>query len=267
MDTALFLLGKVVAAAVRPDTWLIAGLALIVVGLARGRTRLARRAAMATLGAALALAVLPVGDLALYPLEVRYPASPPLAAVDGILVLGGAEEPGLTRRWGPVQLNGAAERMTAALALARQHPQARVVFSGGSGALRHAFGGGLPGAATAARFFGEQGLDPARLTLESRSRTTWENAVETRRLLAPDPDETWVLVTSAFHMPRAMQSFAAAGWPGRLVPWPVDHRGDRPELDWDFSDQLLKLQIAVREYAGLIGYALRPAPDRREPRP
>lgn len=254
MDTVVFLVGKFLGLTIRPDSWLIAGLGLSVLFLGLGWLRAARRMEAGLLLAALVLAVLPLGDLALRPLEMRYPAEPELPRIDGILILGGAESGDLTAFWGPVALNDAAERMTAGVALARAHPEARLLFSGGLGALRHAFGGGMPGAEVARQFYAELGLDPDRLVLEGASRTTAENA-RFSRALAQD-GETWVLVTSAFHMPRAMASFKAAGWRGELIPWPVDHRGGPLRLGWDLTGQLEELQIALREYVGLVAYRL-----------
>ncbi len=257
METFLFILGKLVGVAVRPDTWLIIAVGAVVVASWRGRLVLARRMPTALLIALLALAVLPLGDLALRPLEARYPPAPAISGqVDGIVVLGGAESIALTRLWGPVQLNDAAERMTETLVLARAYPQARVVFTGGSGALRNAFETRPARGQPVARLFADLGLERGRLTLETASRNTAENARLSRQMVEPGADETWILVTSAFHMPRALASFQAEGWPGTLVPWPVDHRGGHLVADWNLSGQLTKLQIAVREYIGLLGYRL-----------
>ena len=254
LDTAIFILGRVAAIGVRPDTWLIAGVLVTVLALVVARLRLARRAGVITLCALLLIAVLPVGDLALRPLERSHSPAPDVTAPDGILVLGGAQSTHLTRLWGPVQLNEAAERMTETMMLARKHPQARIVFSGGTGALRDVMGGGLTEAQVAARFFEEQGLDSHRLTLEDSARNTAENARFSLQMVAPDDDETWILVTSAFHMPRAIRSFEAAGWPGELIAWPVDHRGEPLRLGWNLTGQMSKLQTALREYLGLFSY-------------
>lgn len=168
---------------------------------------------------------------------------------------GGGEDAALSARRNQVVLNQGAERFSGAMALARQHPQARVVFTGGSGALRdlgHVHGGS---AAVAEQFFAEQGLLSKRLTLERASRNTAENARLTYDLIAPELNETWALVTSAFHMPRAVASFESAGWQ-RIVPWPVDYRARslRAGIGWNLGRNLEVLNTAVREYIGLLAY-------------
>ena len=76
-------------------------------------------------------------------------------------------------------------------------------------------------------------------------------------LIKPADGERWVLVTSAFHMPRAMASFRRAGWRG-ITPYPVDFRSAafRDQISWDLTEHLRELNIAVKEYLGLAAYGL-----------
>jgi len=101
------------------------------------------------------------------------------------------------------------------------------------------------------------GIAPDRIVTETRSRNTSENAGFSLPLAAPAPGETWVLVTSAFHMPRAMESFRRAGWPD-LTAFPVDHRAppNWARLTWDFTGNLGKTEIAIKEYVGLLAYGI-----------
>ncbi|MDO8838153.1 MAG: YdcF family protein [Parvibaculum sp.] len=257
MDTLFFIGAKLVGLAIRPETWIVLALCLTLVAMLRGWMRSAR----ATLGGSLALlvllAVLPVGDLLLRPLETQFPPAPVLERVDGIVVLGGAEDARKTSLWGQTQLNESAERLTSAVVLARRYPQARILFAGGSGALRDVAGSAYSEAAVARQFFIDQGLPSSRLLFESRSRNTAENARHSFELAAPGVDETWVLITSAFHMPRAMRSFEAAGWP-EIVAYPVDYRTGRfaDGIGWDLPRNLALVNTAIKEYAGLIAYRI-----------
>ena len=102
-------------------------------------------------------------------------------------------------------------------------------------------------------FFAAQGLDEQRLLLEQHSRNTAENAALSLALAQPQPGQVWLLVTSAFHMPRAMHEFHEAGWQG-LVPYPVDYRSG-PFVDgigWDLPENLRVLNTALHERVGLL---------------
>lgn len=255
MEAALDLLRPVAVAGLRPSMWLGLGLALTVLAAVLGRRGLARRLGAATLALLAVLGAVPLGDLLLAPLEGRHPAQPDLPAIAGIVVLGGAEDLAGTAWRGQVQLHAAAERYLEAAALARRHPQARVIFTGGGRGLRAGPGRALTEADVAARVFADLGLD--RAEYERGARNTLENARASLALAAPRPGEVWVLVTSAAHMPRALRAFAQAGWPD-IRPWPVDFRGRpwRSGFGWGLSGNLERLKIALREHAAAAAWAL-----------
>ena len=257
MDTAFFIASKLIGAILRPDTWIIIALAIVVLALIMQRRRLALLVGGLTLVALVTLAILPLGSLLLQPIERSYPANPPLSKVDGIIVLGGGEDARASAYWGQMQFNEGGDRFAAGIALARQFQDAQLLFTGGSGALRDVAGATVSEASIAGRFFLDQGIDPDRLLLEGRSRNTTENASLSLVLANPSPDETWVLVTSAFHMPRAVRSFEAAGWTG-LVAWPVDYRTSRfiDGIGWDLTRNLQVLNTAIREQVGQLAHGL-----------
>lgn len=218
----------------------------------------------------LAVAILPLGPWLITPLENRFPAAAELPAeVDGILLLGGASQPTLTEARGQAMVNGNAERILGFVGLALRYPRARLAFSGGSGAL---FPGTLSEADVVRRILDESGFDTARVRFEDRARDTRDNAIYLREALKPERGETWLLVTSARHMPRAAGTFYRLGWD--VVPYPVDYRtpGDSGalRLDFDFAQGSLALTTAAREWIGLAAYylsgrtaALFPGPDDR----
>lgn len=257
MGTLFFIASKLIWALIKPETWIALGLGWALLAALRMEPRRARRRLTATLVLVLVIGFVPLGHLLLTRLESRYPVDPPLPRVDGIVILGGGEEPRIAARWGMVQLNEGGERYLAGLMLARRFPQARVVFAGGSGRLSDLGGIDASEGAMAEALFRSMGLPADRLLIEDRSRNTAENAALSLPLAAPEPGETWVLVTSAFHMPRAMTSFARAGWPD-MIAYPVDHRSEplRGNIRWSLADNLVDLNTAAKEYVGRLAYGL-----------
>lgn len=174
----------------------------------------------------------------------------------GIIVLGGAMYK--TDDSGHVLWSDSACRMIEAIRLAQQHPELPVIFTGGKGQL-FASSERETEAELARKFFEDFGLTPPRLKLEDRSRNTLENAVFTARLLHPRPDQRWVLVTSAFHMPRARALFEAQGF--RIIPRAGDFRTDGSEDRWHGfrkpSEGLQQLDMATKEWVGIFVASLR----------
>ncbi|SFB81933.1 YdcF family protein [Tropicimonas isoalkanivorans] len=253
MQTAFFIASKIIWGLMKPETLLVLVIALACYFTWRKRMSAARFWSTLSVLLMVGIGVFPVGRWALIPLETAYPASPQLDRVDGILVLGGGERP---PAFGQPQVNEGGERYIEAMRLARRFPDATVLYTGGSGALSDA--GKVTGvhARSAKLFFTDLGLDPERLKIENASRNTAENASMSFALAAPDPGERWVLVTSAFHMPRSMRTFERAGWTN-LTPWPADFRtrGARG-LGWNIAGTLSDLNLAAKEYVGLIAYGV-----------
>ncbi len=117
--------------------------------------------------------------------------------------------------------------------------------------------GGASGADIARDILLGAGLDKGRLILEGASRNTAENAAMSLELAPDNQNGEWLLVTSAFHMRRAVASFCAAGW-RNIVPWPTDYRtgGFADRIGWNFALNLNDLNIGVREWIGLAAYSL-----------
>jgi uncharacterized SAM-binding protein YcdF (DUF218 family) len=205
----------------------------------------------------LALGSSPLGSLALNALENRFPAPDTLPAkIDGIVVLGGDIDPRMMRLRNATP-GADAQRQIAFADLARRYPDAKLVYSGGSGRLIERDDTDSDGAK---KLLPMLGLDPTRVMFEDRSRNTWENAAFARELGQPKDGETWLLVTSAFHMPRSVGCFRMAGWKN-LIPYPVGY-WTPPSVtgDWwpalTFDGGLRPLFIASREFAGLLYYRL-----------
>ena len=228
-------------------------LGLLLALVRRFRTfglRLGLIATLATIG----LGLLPVATYILAPLEERFPPfRDDGGRIDGIILLGGAVEASDSAARGTVVANEAAERVLDTIQLAHRYPQARILISGGGGTV---FGDGTAEAPIIADFLKSLGVDPGRIVVEERSRTTYENAAFSRDVVSPKEGERWLLVTSAWHMPRAVGVFRKAGF--SVTPYPVDFRTGGPENNHRpfayISDGLRRLDVGVKEWAGLVVY-------------
>ena len=250
-----FFLSKTLGIMLLPANFLIVIGLLGAVLLASRWARLGRRLMIA---AVLLLAICgfsPLGNWLLYPLEQRFPPWDAAGGVpDGIIILGGAIDPGLSAAHGRAALTRAADRMIAAAALARRYPNARIVFSGGNANL---FSDDTAREADYATSLLESlGVPEGRLTMERRSRNSQENAEFSKALANPKDGERWLLVTSAYHMPRSVGLFRKAGF--AVEPYPVDWRVGRAADLLTFSvialEGLERTDIAVREWIGLTAY-------------
>jgi uncharacterized SAM-binding protein YcdF (DUF218 family) len=252
----LFVLSKILGVVTLPSNLLVE---IGVVGVLLLFTRLRRLASWLVVTSIVLTALAgwsPLGNVLILPLEQRFPPWDPLRGPpDGIVVLGGAIAPDVSAARGMVALNEAAERITATAELARRYPNARIIFSGGSNAV---LADQIPEAPFAVRELEALGVAHDRITAEEQSRNTIENAVFSRLIAQPKPGEHWLLVTSAFHMPRAIAAFRAAGFP--VEAYPVDWRTRGP-IDAtrpfaSLSEGLQRTDTALHEWAGLLAYRL-----------
>jgi uncharacterized SAM-binding protein YcdF (DUF218 family) len=196
----------------------------------------------------------PLGNLVLYPLETRFaPWDATRGPPDGIVVLGGSIDADVSVAHETPSFTSAAGRLIEAAVLAHRYPNARVIFSGGSANLISA---DAREADYAAAVFENLGVSKDRLTMERRSRNTQENAEFSKELAAPKSGERWLLVTSAYHMPRSVGLFRKAGF--AVEPYPVDWRTGKGADILTFSpvavEGLERTGIGIREWIGLAAY-------------
>ncbi|HCY86488.1 MAG TPA: YdcF family protein [Desulfobacteraceae bacterium] len=259
MDTVFFWISKLAWLLIRPDTLLLLAVAAGVICLYAGARRRAGAIFTLVFFCMLIITVVPVGNWLLSPLENRFPTNPELPeTVDGIIVLAGPENGYKSALWDQAEIGEAAERLFYFLKLMKDYPDARFVFTGGSGSLT---GQVYKSADVAKRLFDELGIDTTRITFEPDSRNTYENGFYTRKLVKPEPGENWILITTAWHMARSVGIFENLGW--QVIPFPVDHRTKPAEsnasgfnLTWDFLDNLDGLQTGIKEWVGLGAYYL-----------
>lgn len=177
---------------------------------------------------------------------------------DGIIVLGGAINPTLQQERGTIALNEAGERIIDTVILANAFKDTKVIFTGGAAVLLTK---PVAEAGAAQSIFENLGLNKNQIVLENTSRNTYENAVFTKNVLvetygADLRGKRFVMITSAYHMPRAVGSFRKVGLD--VVPWPVDYRTRGWQDAFRFfsspADGLKRMDIAFKEWIGLLAY-------------
>ena len=267
-----FYIAKVLWFLLQPST-LIAlligyGSILIWTGWARWGRRFVSAGAVLLLIAGLS----PLGNALILPLENRFPR----AALDkpppptGFILLGGAEDRLVGKARGAPSLNEAGDRVLEAAMLANRFPEAKIAFSGGDAGVIYTSDSEAEGAAA---LFTQLGIPRERLILEAAARDTYENAALLKQELDKrgeiGPGKRWLLITSAYHMPRAIGAFRKAGFD--VEPWPVDYRTrGRADLTRPFdkvSEGLRRVDVASREWVGLLAYWLTGRTDALFPAP
>lgn len=262
-----FFLSKTLGYLLLPSNFLI-GLGLV--GALLLPTRFARAGRRIMVTALLMLAICafsPLGNFLLYPLESRFPKwDSARGEPDGIVVLGGSLDADLSAAHGVPVISGASDRIISAVMLAQRYPRARLVYTGGS---PHLISADAKEADYATALFQGLGVAKSRLIMERQSRNTRENAEFSKLVAQPKPGERWLLVTSAYHMPRSIGLFRKAGF--AVEAYPVDFRvGTREDLLRYYVVANVGLQLVdtgIREWIGLIAYRLAGSTDALLPAP
>ncbi|MDA5193393.1 YdcF family protein [Govanella unica] len=196
---------------------------------------------------------LPLGQILIRPLENRFPMAAPtdIARARGIIVLAGSENPSLTESRSQPALGEASTRLLAGVELAKRFPKKPLIFTGGEPNEN-----GITQADVAAMVFETLGVDTSQALYEKESMNTYDSALKTRSLVKPQGKEPWILVTSAYHMPRSIAVFEAAGW--TVIPYPVDYQTRESGLDIgiNVTKRLRVSDLAVHEWIGLLVYSL-----------
>lgn len=261
MENVFFLASKIIWALISPDSLLVILGVSAWISLLFGWQQVSRNLLALLALLLLLIGSVPVGEWLISPLETRFRANSALpATADGIIVLGGAINPQLSDTWGQTELDSAADRLTAFTYLASLYPQAQLIYTGGSASITTQE---LKEADYVGFLLSQMGLEQAAIIYESASRNTAENASNSKPLVNPQAGENWILVTSAYHMPRAIGVFCEQQWP--VHAYPVDHYsqpGNLWRLQFEFSANLSVLRKAMREWAGLVAYRVSGRSDR-----
>ncbi len=263
MENIFWVVSKVIWSLLAPEVLL---LFLLILGTCLLWTRHSKRGHNIITFSVVIIAlitILPFSDLILSPLENRFPVPKKLPnKVSGIIVLAGAEEISVTSDRNQPSLNSGGERLTTFIWLANNYPDAMLVFSGGSGSL---FNQKQKSVDTARMIFEQVGLDSKRVKFESESKNTAESANYTFQLIKPNIDQKWILVTSAYHIPRSVGLFRRAGW--NVIPYPVDFITTK-SLVFKFDlKEIGKFSRGLREWLGILVYRIIGKTSELFPRP
>lgn len=252
-DTLFFLLSKLAWAFLSPINLVIIATLLGTLLLMRNHLKLAKRILIPTSLMGLILWVYPVSDFLMQPLEKRFAQPTTLPNhIDGIILLGGGEDLKRSLSWNRPELGNGGDRYIGAKELSNHYPNVPVIFTGGSGSvtLQNTQSEG----SLAKQLLLTLGIAPGRLIIESQSRNTYENFKLTQPLL-PKPNGQYFIVTSAFHMPRAMGIARKLNMD--VLPYPVDFRSSHADyrtVDFDTATHLETLEPAWKEWIGLTVY-------------
>ncbi|WFS03310.1 YdcF family protein [Rhizobium tumorigenes] len=195
------------------------------------------------------------GAVMVQSLEDRFPRPPggDPSDVKCLIVLGGGFANDVDTFRGGYEMIDAGDRFVEAIRLSHKYPNSRIIVSGGDGFIT---GGFLGDAVISQRMFSAFGISQSRVLNDATSRTTFENAINTKTLLDANGFSNCLLVTSGFHMPRSVGIFRHLGI--EVVPWVVDYRTTgREHLRFDISQPETNaslLAVAMKEWIGMIGY-------------
>lgn len=255
MDDLFFYSSKFIWKVISPDSLFVILLLGTAVLLYLDYYILARRLLIFLFATVVFLSLFPLGSWMLYPLEKRFKHNPELPAqIDGIILLGGSINAETSKAWGQLEMNYSAERLTSFIELSRRYPEAKLVFTGENASINR----NKPTEASILKLHLHQlGIDIKRIEFENQAKNTAENAFYTKQLVQPSVDSKWLLVTTAFHMPRSIGVFCQNSW--SVIPYPVDHQvapDNMFEINFNLLGHAGHFKRAMHEWLGLIAYYL-----------
>ncbi len=254
---------KLLSLFIRPDFWLWVGLLSALWTGWKGWRKATGWIVLSLVVAVTLVGFVPVGHVWLHPLENRFATNPELtSSPSAIIVLGGGEDIETSAAWDAHNIGPAGDRILHAIRRAHQFPDAPVLFTGG--AFDPTNNPLLVGSTErVGDILRASGIEPERVHLGEIARTTAEHPADITAFLdsegiEPSVEAPLLLITSAFHMPRAIGVMCEAEIQP-IIADPTDHRTVpggrwRDSLGWDYASNLANLQLGIREWAGLVMY-------------
>ncbi len=230
---------------------LIIGLLLIIFGK---KPKLGKKIILSTLIFLFFVGFSNIGSWLLFPLEGRfsiYTNQTTLGPYQGIIVLSGSEQYDISTAHNQVSLNHGADRLIAAAALSKKFPTLPVIHSGSGPKSIDQWSE----TDVAKKFFEDMGLDLSKIRFDDKAYNTHTNAINSKKLIKDSENDPWLLVTSAFHMPRSVGAFRNAGV--KIQPYPVDYKTTLKYQGFfklNVAKNLFLFDLAIHEYIGLVSY-------------
>jgi len=249
-----FLISKIFAPFGVPLTYvfLLIGIALIFY---QRKPRMGKTCLLLALLLLLVFGTNPLPDFLIQMLETRYPQLSAPPHVDAVVVLSGMVD---LQRTTPEYLEfyESVERILAGIKLVKAGYGDVLILAGGSGDL---YDQTKQEAVFLRQFALDAGMPAEKILIDSDSRNTHENAVNTRTLMEQHRLSSSLLITTAAHLPRAMGCFQKLGI--TPIPYPVDFHSN-PTPKYHLLDVLPNVgalkstEFALHEYLGLLSYKL-----------
>jgi uncharacterized SAM-binding protein YcdF (DUF218 family) len=176
---------------------------------------------------------------------------------DGAIVLGGIGD--IDLRLNKINFGTSGDRLFQVLPLYKSGRIKRIIFTGGSGRIE--FPDKKEGLYVK-KYLNSIGIADSGLVIESESRNTFENAVFTKKIMdSLNMKGNYLLVTSAYHMPRSMAVFEKAGY-SHLTPYITNKASGIRRFTLDHllvpnTDALFSLQFLIHEWVGYIVYKIK----------
>ena len=193
--------------------------------------------------------ILLVSDALIRPLEARY-MPPSSISGDAIIILGGGATLDTPNISGAGHLSGTAANRVLTGAELYYLLKVPIILSGGQG-----YRGSGSEAQIARNILTSLGIPDSKIITEEESRNTFENVMNVKELIKKNGFQQPVLVTSAFHMERSIRQFKKVNQP--VIPYPTGylvniHSRFEPYQLWPNAEATIKIQVALKEYLGII---------------
>lgn len=255
MDNIFFTLSKLLWLLIKPDNVLVIGLSISIILFILKKDVIAKKLMYVFISLTLIIAIFPIGDWLIYPLETHFDTTAELPEkVDGIILLGGSFVTNTSQYWGKIQTNHFADRIYQFLALLKRYPNAKAIFTGGNA---DPFKNIPSEAHFAKQLFNNIGIQEGRILFEDKARNTYENALLSQAIANPKKGENWIVISTAWHLPRAVGIFCKQQWP--VIPYPADFHTHPDYLfspTLNLGDHINQLNFGIREWIGLVAYYL-----------